>query len=151
MLKQAKFMWCSIFQHIVTDPVTKTMWNDIWQVGRGCKLAATHLFWLPRSGDLATRLCVVSVWPICWRLLISLSFFPMLKGWSGPKWWWLSAEITNMRWTIMPGGLWGGRQAKFDVKAGKIYVVHYFPAYCYRSQKLCEMTCCNLPKFICSL
>ena len=56
-----------------------------------------------------------------------------LKGWSGPKWWWLSAEITNMRWTLMPAGLWGGRQAKLDVKAGKIYVVLYFPAYCYRS------------------
>ena len=27
----------------------------------------------------------------------------------------------------------GGHQAKLDVKAGKIYVVLYFPAYCYRS------------------
>ena len=33
----------------------------------------------------------------------------------------------------MPAGLWGGRQAKFDVKAGKIDVVLYFPAYCDRS------------------
>ena len=33
----------------------------------------------------------------------------------------------------MPVDLWGGRQAKFDVIAGKIYVVLCFPAYCDRS------------------
>ena len=33
----------------------------------------------------------------------------------------------------MPAGLWGGRQAKLDVKAGKIDVVLNFPAYYDRS------------------
>ena len=107
----------------------------------GINLASGQRLWIScytpfravSERNLATRLRVVSVWPICWRLLISVSFFPMLRGWSGPKWWWLSAEITNMRWTLMPAGLRGGHQAKLDVKAGKIYVVLFFPAYCYRS------------------
>ena len=125
--KQAKLKWCIL--------------GVVAQSKAGINLGSGQRLWIScytpfravSERNLATRLRVVSVWPICWRLLISVSFFPMLRGWSGPKWWWLSAEITNMRWTLMPAGLRGGHQAKLDVKAGKIYVVLYFPAYCYRS------------------
>ena len=143
--KQAKLKWCIL--------------GVVAQSKAGINLASGQRLWIScytpfravSERNLATRLRVVSVWPICWRLLISVSFFPMLRGWSGPKWWWLSAEITNMRWTLMPAGLRGGHQAKLDVKAGKIYVVLYFPGILLQIQwqKLCEMTSA-IPKFICS-
>ena len=89
--KQAKLKWCIL--------------GVVAQSKAGINLASGQRLWIScytpfravSERNLATRLRVVSVWPICWRLLISVSFFPMLRGWSGPKWWWLSAEITNNR------------------------------------------------------